>query len=511
MIINNFFNSLNCSINKKFFRSKELLILNYSLLILFSSCSVTSQISKQAKATILSDSAISKGFIGISIYEPATNKYWYNYNATKYFTPASNTKLFTLYAGMKYLGDSLTGIYYQEFDKNNINIIATGDPTFLHSDFKNQPILDFLRSQNKTIHISNDFRDEALGYGWAWDDYNDDYMAERSAFPIHGNTVKIDIQGYKPKAYKPAEPNWNGHGNEIEAIVNKANRSSEPTWNMQPDYFKNLIDTVFVVPQSAIAHTPDTNELSKKTKSFLIKRDRSNNKFSLVYNPQIKAFTKAEIPFATNGINTAVDILKTEFGLNIKYDRLYQNGTDTMILGRLPFHRIKTQPTDSLFRPMMHRSDNFFAEQTLLMVSNERLGYMSDADIIDTLLKSDLKDLPQRPKWVDGSGLSRYNLFTPQAFVYILNKLKNEFGWDRVRNILPTGGEGTLTSYFHKDSGFIYAKTGTLSNNCALSGFLLTNSGKLLIFSILANHYQSGATPIRKASERFLEEIRKKY
>lgn len=36
---------------------------------------------------------------------------------------------------------------------------------------------------------------------------------------------------------------------------------------------------------------------------------------------------------------------------------------------------------------MLHRSDNFFAEQTLLMASNEFLGYMNEKDIIDTLLK----------------------------------------------------------------------------------------------------------------------------
>ena len=42
-----------------------------------------------------------------SIYEPATNKYWYNFQADKYFVPASNTKLPTCYAAMKYLGDSL--------------------------------------------------------------------------------------------------------------------------------------------------------------------------------------------------------------------------------------------------------------------------------------------------------------------------------------------------------------------------------------------------------------------
>ena len=152
----------------------------------------------------------------------------------------------------------------------------------------------------------------------------------------------------------------------------------------------------------------------------------------------------------------------------------------------------------------MHRSDNFFAEQTLLMASNEHLGYMSDEKIIDTILKTDLKDVPQKPKWVDGSGLSRYNLFTPQSFVYILNKIKNEFGWERMKNILPTGGTGTLSSYYKKDSGFIYAKTGTLSNNCALSGYLITKKGKLLIFSILANNYITGATPVRKAVEQFL-------
>ena len=159
----------------------------------------------------------------------------------------------------------------------------------------------------------------------------------------------------------------------------------------------------------------------------------------------------------------------------------------------------------------MHRSDNFFAEQTLLMVGNERMDKMSTGNIIETLLNEDLKDAPQRPKWVDGSGLSRYNLFTPRSFVYILTKMKNEFGWDRIKNILPTGGTGTLSSYYKKDSGFIYVKTGTLSNNCALSGYLITKKGKLLIFSVLTNNYITGATPVRKAVEHFLLSIRENY
>lgn len=159
----------------------------------------------------------------------------------------------------------------------------------------------------------------------------------------------------------------------------------------------------------------------------------------------------------------------------------------------------------------MHRSDNFFAEQTLLMASNEFLGFMSDRDMIDTILKTELKDLPQKPRWVDGSGLSRYNLFSPQDFVFLLNKIKNEYNWERIKNILPTGGEGTLSSYYKDETGFIYAKTGTLSNNCALSGYLITKKNKVLIFSVLVNNYGTGATPVRKAVEKFIKGIREKY
>jgi D-alanyl-D-alanine carboxypeptidase/D-alanyl-D-alanine-endopeptidase (penicillin-binding protein 4) len=172
---------------------------------------------------------------------------------------------------------------------------------------------------------------------------------------------------------------------------------------------------------------------------------------------------------------------------------------------------IHSQPTDSLLKPMMHRSDNFFAEQSLLMVSNEMMGVMNDEKIIDTLLKTDFKDLPQKPRWADGSGLSRYNLFTPQDFVFILNKMKNEFGMERLKVILPTGGEGTISNYYKADSGYIYGKTGTLSGVVAFSGFLYTKKGKLLVFSALVNNHQSSATEVRKAVEKFLQGVRNKY
>ena len=145
------------------------------------------------------------------------------------------------------------------------------------------------------------------------------------------------------------------------------------------------------------------------------------------------------------------------------------------------------------------------------MASNEHLGYMSVEAMIDTLLATDLKDIPQKPRWVDGSGLSRYNLFSPQSFVYLLNKMKNEFGMERLKAILPTGGTGTFKNYFQKDSGYIYAKTGSLSNHIAISGYLQTKKGRWIIFSILTNQFQGSATKVRRAEEQFLEGIREKY
>jgi serine-type D-Ala-D-Ala carboxypeptidase/endopeptidase (penicillin-binding protein 4) len=482
--------------SKRFF----LFIFFYSfLIILLASCSVSKQISKQANTILLKDTAISTGNIGICIYEPETQKYWYNHNATHYFIPASNTKLFTLYAGMKYLGDSLIGGYYQNFSDTAINFFATGDPTFLHPDFKNQPVLDFFKKDKRKIYVSGSYNDEALGYGWAWDDYTSSDMVERNIFPVYGNVAKIAIEGYKKEE----------------------SFEVEPIWKASPNYFRNFLPQ-YSTPYSfgririRLRDFDSTKEI-EKLKKFELSRNKVSNIF---YLKQVSSkFANQETPFFTDGFNTTLNILNDEFKLHILNGYVpYSIPEVNKVPSRFTFLEpipIKTQPTDSLFKIMMHRSDNFFAEQTLIMASKRGWNSLADKDetlvLIDTVLKLHLNKLAQRPKWVDGSGLSRYNLFTPQSFVQILNQLKLEFGLQRLKVILPTGGTGTLRLYYKKYEGSIFAKTGTLSNNCALSGYLITRKGKLLIFSILNNNYITPARPIRKAVEKFLGEIIEKY
>ena len=480
----------------------KFIILNSSFIIFLSSCSVQKQIAKSATKDVLNAAPLQKAHVGISIYEPATNKYWYDYQGDKYFVPASNVKIPTCYAAMKYLGDSLMGLRYSYGIHNDSSQVlaleGTGDPTFFHPDFKANRVLDhlkkiLLRKKLQLAIFDTVFKDDQWGNGWSWDDYEAGYMAERSVLPVFGNIVNvkiIDSSLRKDETYK---------GENFFKIFE--------TSNIFFDYLVNY-NNWFMSKEERLAAKP----------KIKFKRKLESNDFRPYTSTD--EFTNTTYSISTHGYNLARKILEDTLGMKI--GEIF-NWTDSITLvyncpncksQKIIFsdwHIIYSQPTDSVLKPMMHRSDNFFAEQTLLMVSNERLGIMNDEKIIDTLLKTDFKDLPQKPGWADGSGLSRYNLFSPKDFVFILNKMKDEFGMEREKVIFPTGGEGTLANYYVSDSNYIYAKTGTLSGVVALSGYLYTKKGKELIFSVLVNNHQASGTEVRRAVEKFLQSIRKKY
>jgi len=171
----------------------------YSLLpiascLLLASCSVQQKISKSAEQLVLKDSSLLTAHVGISIYDPAENKYWYNYNGEKYFVPASNTKIPTCYAAMKYLGENLRGLDYLETD-TVLFIRSTADPTLLHRDFKSQPVFEYLLlNQKRLAFVTPRWEAETYGSGWAWSDYNEAYMPERSDLPIYGNLIEYSLK-----------------------------------------------------------------------------------------------------------------------------------------------------------------------------------------------------------------------------------------------------------------------------------------------------------------------------
>jgi len=438
--------------------------IQYSIFLVLAACSTQREIGKAANASLLQDENVKDAHVGISIYDASANKYLYNYHGNKYFVPASNTKLFTCYAALKYLGDSLPGIRYLE-DDTAVYLMPTGDPSLLHSDFKKNPVIDFLQKTKKHIYITDaNWKEESLGLGWSWNDFNDSYMAERNPLPVYGNII-----------------HWVQEMNE--------GTSSEGV----PD-------------QASIYSIPEINWKVRfagvTRKAFFVQRNRDDNFFLITQGTEKRK--EQDVPFVTHGVQSAIELLPDTIGKEISYN-------SELKIKDHKLQTIRSQPTDSLLQLMMHRSDNFYAEQSLLMVSNVKLGEMNDARIIDTLLKTDLRDLPQKPRWVDGSGLSRYNLFTPNDFITVLNKMRHEFGINRLQLILPTGGRGTLSGLYKQDSNYIFAKTGTLSGVVALSGYLYTKKNKLLIFSVLADNHTGKAAAIRRRLEAFLTGIRDRY
>ncbi|MFI5194954.1 MAG: D-alanyl-D-alanine carboxypeptidase, partial [Chitinophagales bacterium] len=95
---------------------------------------------EKALNNLLQNPALKSAHVGVYVYNDSLKKDIAAFQDDKYFVPASNTKLFSLYAGMKYLGDSLVGIRYNSND-TALFIFPSGDPSLLHPDYLEQPVV----------------------------------------------------------------------------------------------------------------------------------------------------------------------------------------------------------------------------------------------------------------------------------------------------------------------------------------------------------------------------------
>jgi D-alanyl-D-alanine carboxypeptidase/D-alanyl-D-alanine-endopeptidase (penicillin-binding protein 4) len=440
----------------------------FFLSLFLMACSMQKKSTRQPDdflGNLLADSSLQMAHAGVMVADAETSTVLHQHQAHKLFVPASNTKLWSLYAGLKYLGDSLVGLRYRETG-DTLYALPAGDPTLLHTDYKNHPVYEFLKAQTRHVLISTaTWKSRHLGNGWAWNDYNATYMAERSAMPVYGNVMKVRFEATKAGVAT-------GKGDSMNLVL------------------KTLPARLLPAEGNRFVHD---SGISRP----VLTRAQANNQFEIRYNQRANFFV-GDVPVATHGIHTALQIL----GLQSVSETERPPGR----YGK-PFTTLYSQPTDSMLAPMMHRSDNFFAEQTLLMASNEYLGYMNERAMIDTMLKTTLVGLPDKPVWADGSGLSRYNLFSPADYVWLLRKMKTEFSWQRITAILPTGNEGTLAGLYKGLEGKIFGKTGTLQGVVALSGYLQAKSGRQLVFSVLVNNHNTSASAVRKAVERYLMQV----
>ena len=111
---------------------------------------------------------------------------------------------------------------------------------------------------------------------------------------------------------------------------------------------------------------------------------------------------------------------------------------------------------------------------------------------------------PEQFFFYDGSGLSSDDLIAPRAATTLLVYAVRQPWGSAYRASLPIAGvDGTLTARFAHSplKGRLFAKTGTLAEGSALSGYLVAASGRTLAFSILVNDRYPGSDQGRAVTE----------
>lgn len=431
---------------------KEFLCFTVLLSSLLFGCSadkiLANKVSKQFKKSAI----INQYQVGFALYNLEGKSMVFERDADKQFTPASNTKLFTFYAALKMIPEKMPALRYIE-QNDSLIFWGTGDPSFLQSELKDKSAYNFLSSTNKKIfYAPGRYTGNFFGSGWAWDDYNDYYQAEINELPLLDNTVWV-----------------------------KGNQKG--TFSITPKSFTSCF-----VKDSTVT-----------TGDFFVKRKVNLNEFD--YNDvKVKANFSQQIPFK----------LSKETTLNLLADTLHKSVG--LISMKMPANA-KTLPgtnRDSVLKAMLLPSDNFIAEQLLLVCGDKLSDTLNTDKTIQYVLKTYLSDLSEKPRWVDGSGLSRMNLFSPRDMVMVLNLIYAEINNQaKLFDMLPAGGQtGTLKNAYPKTNNpFVFGKTGSLTGVHNQSGFVVTKKGKVYTYSFMNNNFVYPTAAVRNEMVRIVTYI----
>lgn len=433
-------------------------LLMYCVVLLFFSCSSGKKITEKKDLNTSSifnpDScqALNSAFTGVFIYDPESKNVVHRKNEHQYFIPASNAKILTLYGLLNMPFDSLPALRYSEND-SVLYIWGLGDPTVLHPDFPESPVIRFLKDRkHKKIFFSDDnFKMHQYGSGWMWDDYPYYFQPELSSLPLYGNITEIISE----------------NGN-LEVI---------------PSFFYDSINFSSDGKQSA-------------------GRSLHKNEFSIPLQQSPEKSATFYVPFITSGQLTA-KLLSEAVGTAVEYHHMNISNANKILFG---------MPKDTVQRAMMYHSDNLFAEQLLISASSMLSDSLDSAVSLRYFVDNVLPSTSDPIKWKDGSGLSRYNLITPVSIVSVLDTLMKSLPRASLFSYFPANGStGTLKNSFRSTPSFIFAKTGSMSGVYNLSGYMITNSGKTLIFCLMSNNFNASVADVRKCFEQTLIDLKNNY
>ncbi|MEZ2321981.1 MAG: D-alanyl-D-alanine carboxypeptidase/D-alanyl-D-alanine-endopeptidase [Microcoleus sp.] len=417
---------------------------------------------------------------GILIQPLSSTTTLYSRDAQKYFIPASNVKLLTTAAALQKLGADFrieTSVYSGE--NGNLYITGRGDPSIAEAQLKS--LAQQLKQRgisrvNELIGDDSYFQGNAVNPNWEWEDTQAGYGAPINSLMFNQNAIELILS---------------------------------------PQAIGQPLKVTFAQPKPINQWQIQNNSVTVgQNESEFVEVGREFDKPILRVSGQLRVGAESESAYvavvnpANNFLQHFQQVLAGE-GIPVKQALVASNSRSfTQELANL-----ESPPLAELVKETNRESNNVYAEVLLRLlgkVTGKMPGPQEDTMEVGLKeLKTTLTQLgvnPQSYVLVDGSGLSRHNLISPEALVQTLRLMANSPSGSVYRASLPVAGEsGTLKNRFNTPNRVILqAKTGTLSGVAALSGYVEVPNYEPLVFSIMVNQSDQSAAQVRSAIDEIV-------
>ncbi|MBS0359192.1 MAG: D-alanyl-D-alanine carboxypeptidase/D-alanyl-D-alanine-endopeptidase [Proteobacteria bacterium] len=421
--------------------------------------------------------------IGIEILDLNSNQILYEKNANQYFTPASNIKLITSAAALLYLGPDFrfNTALLTDAEKvqdhvlqGNLYLKLSGDPTLTESDLK-QLLQQLSNHSIKTIQgnlviETPTYDGSPYAPGTMLEDTPYYYAAKNTPLILNQNVITVTV-------------------NPASQINGSAYISITPT------------TVPIAIHNQLITAAPE-----EKKCSIQYKMDNNNDLWVSGCIPQ-QSMADTEYLAIQNPLLYAQVMLKNL----LKEASIQLNGKILTDTTPATAKMIASHPSIQLFDIVyetLKNSNNIFADALFLklgeLFEGKPSNWQKGTHAVKKILFEDAGVSIFASKITDGSGVSS-NLVTPHQIVSLLSAMTHQFNasYEFIAGLPMNSSYGSLQERMvnKENDRFVRAKTGTMSDTTALSGYLETADNKLLIFSIMINHTVKSSDKYKKLED----------
>lgn len=459
---------------------------------------------------------------GILVHDPATGRDIFGLNAERNFVPASNMKLVTGAVALAELGEAYryrtelvaSGAAPGDTVAGALVVRGRGDPT-LSARFHDTPFaaLDALadsvaargirRFDDGVVVDATWFSDAPVHFAWFLGNLPSRYAAGTAAFGIEEGTLFVVLHP-GPSVGAPARAEVLPYPGVADVAVRLHTGPADARPRVSSER-RMPGDTLVLEGTVPLGAPPDTLVLAAPDPAMLAARALAGAleaRGVRLGAPARVARDTAELRRVLDPDATLSPAGPVPAGRPVGSPR---GGGEALVVWTSP-------PVADIVPAFMRPSQNWIAEQLVKTVGAEREGEGSWAAGIrahSEYLEQQVGLDPSAFFLRDGSGLSNQSLVTPAAVVALLEHARTRPWFGTFRSSLPGPGEagGTLAGRLAGLEGRVAAKTGTVTHVNGLSGYIVTDDGRELTFSILTNATGAPAGPVREAMDRIVREI----